>query len=89
MRCHHATDPETGKKYLIPGCHSVSFHFHLDDATLMKHYCTCREDNLTAKEFERDQYNETVAQLRTEIKDLEKYNAQLQRQLRKMIRRNK
>jgi hypothetical protein len=77
MKCHYTYDKEAGK-VLIPGCMAVAVHGSMS-------YCTCRpEKELTFAQFERQEYNKIVADLREQIKSLEKENARLERTLGKI-----
>lgn len=78
MRCHYTYDKKVGK-ILIPGCWG-SVIYGIEQ-------CTCRNSPTTYKEYERDQYNQKVSELRMEIKDLEKYNASLQRIIKRLIKK--
>ncbi len=47
-------------------------------------YCTCRKEQQTFKEFERELFNIEVKKNRQEIKELEKENAILWRMIKKL-----
>jgi len=64
MKCHYASDPKTGKKFLIPGCMTV---VHSDDIK----DCTCMMD---ITDFEKEEYNQKIKELRDEIKHLQEEN---------------
>lgn len=75
MKCHYIYVPNVGK-VLIPGC--------IGTAAMGIENCTCR-DQKTDTQFEREQYDETVRELRSLVKDLENENAYLNRIIRKLI----
>lgn len=79
MKCHYTYDKVAGK-VLIPGCAGVVLN---DD---MK-YCTCRDSTETFEQFERKIYKEKLSELQAEISDLEKYNASLQRIIKRLLKK--
>lgn len=79
MKCHYTYDPEVGK-VLIPGCWAVVHSGDMED-------CTCRTEPTTQAGFERQRYNETVRDLRQQIKELESYNAHLNRTIKKLLKK--
>lgn len=78
MKCHYTYDEVVGK-VLIPGWWSVVHSGSMED-------CTCYRGPTTPAGFERERYNQTVAILKNEIKELERYNAQLQREIKKLLK---
>jgi predicted RNase H-like nuclease (RuvC/YqgF family) len=76
MKCHYTYSAENGK-VLIPGCMSVAATFDMTR-------CTCRPE--TFAEFEREQYNAAVSQLRQQIKELERENARLNRMIESLAK---
>lgn len=75
MKCHYIYDRKAGK-VLIPGCMGTAVHGI--------EQCTCRNESAaTYKQFERKEFNETVAKLKKEIRELEKEMARINRLLRK------
>ncbi len=74
MKCHYTYSAEK-IRVLIPGCMSVA-------ATYDMSKCTCR--NETFAQFEREQYNEVVGELRQQITELERENARLNRILKRL-----
>lgn len=85
MRCHYVYDKQAGK-VLIPGCWGVAIHY-TDKQPMF--WCSCTDFPETFKEFERKTYNERVAELRREIKSLEKENARMNRVMKKLLTRHK
>ena len=83
MKCHYIWDKKVGKIH-IPYCWGAVMHGPA--------FCTCR-DNLpdTFEAFEKKLYRDKLVEMQNEIKDLEKYNAQLQRVIKKLLKngRNK
>ena len=79
MRCHYTYVEGVGK-VLIPGC--------MGTAAMGIDNCTCRTE-ISPAQFERERYNETVRELRAEIKDLEKENAYLNRIIKKLLKKKK
>ncbi len=76
MKCHYIYDKVAGK-VLIPGCMgTVMFGIY---------HCTCRNDN-SMKSFEKQQYNETVSELKKQISELEKENSRLNRIMKKLLK---
>lgn len=78
MKCHYIYT-EQGEKVLIPGCMAVAVSGRMED-------CTCRSEK-TFAQFEREEYNKTVKALLSEIKDLEKENAYLNRIIKKITKK--
>lgn len=78
MKCHYIYT-EQGEKILIPYCWAVIHSGDMRD-------CTCRSEK-SFRQFEREQYNETVRELRSEIRDLERENASLYRIIRKLTKK--
>lgn len=60
MKCHYIYT-EKGEKILIPECMAVAVSGDIRD-------CTCK--SYTFAEFEREKYNETIKDLKDEIKEL-------------------
>ena len=75
MKCHYIYTQD-GLKVLIPGCMAVAVSGDIQD-------CTCRNE-LTERQFERKEYNDTVKALRKEIKKLEEENAELNHIIEKL-----
>lgn len=72
MRCHYTYDKKAGKVH-IPGCWGAVIHG--------PGFCSCY-DNSDYPDIE----SEKVKSLRREVKDLEKYNASLQRIIKQLIK---
>lgn len=81
MRCHYIyiKNKKNSKplKVLIPSCIGVGVYNDMA-------YCTCRKEQQTFKEFERELFNIEVKKNRQEIKELEKENAILWRMIKKL-----
>lgn len=77
MKCHYTYVPGVGK-VLIPGC--------MGTAAMGIDHCTCRT---APADFERERYNKAVRILRTEIKELEKENARLNRVIRGLLKKQR
>jgi len=80
MKCHYTYDKKVGK-VLIPGCwgsviHGISF-------------CNCRDSIDTFEQFENKKYNEALSIKNKQIKELEQYNASLQRIIAKLYKNKK
>ena len=60
MKCHYIYT-EDGLKVLIPGCMAVAVSGDIQD-------CTCRNE-LTERQFERKEYNDTVKALEKRVDD--------------------
>lgn len=80
-KCHYVY--EDGGKYLIPGCWSVVHYF--SDKNAMRH-CTCRDNPDNFRAFERKEFNEAIKELKKDVSDLEKENAQLYRTIQKLTK---
>ncbi len=74
MRCHYTYDKEAGKVW-IPGCYSGIY----DPAN-----CCCSK---SFKQFERDEFNQTIKAKDKEIKDLEGEVFRLERVIKKLLKR--
>lgn len=70
-----------GEKVLIPECWPVVLSGDMRD-------CICRKDKTPAV-YEKEKYNEEVRELRKEISDLEKENAELYRIIRKLTKKRR
>lgn len=80
MKCHYIYT-EDGLKVLIPGCMAVAVSGDIQD-------CTCRNE-LTERQFERKEYNDTVKALRKQVKDLERENIQQNRIIKNLLKKIK
>lgn len=80
MKCHYIYT-EDGLKVLIPGCIAVAVSGDIQD-------CTCRNE-LTERQFERKEYNDTVKALRKQVKDLERENIQQNRIIKNLLKKIK
>lgn len=78
MKCHYIYT-EDGLKVLIPGCMAVAVSGNIQD-------CTCRNE-LTERQFERKEYNDTVKALRKQVKDLERENIQQNRIIKNLLKK--
>lgn len=79
MKCHFTTTDD-GKKVLIPNCWDV---VNSNDISL----CSCKVETFAS--FEKQRYNEVCTSQRNKIIELEKEVIRLNRQLRKLISKNK
>lgn len=77
MKCHFVYDKKIGKVH-IPYCWAAVIHG--------PKYCTCHDYPETFEEFENEKFNKVTAELRKKVKDLEQYNARLQRIIKKLIK---
>ena len=73
MRCYHVYDKELGQ-VLIPCCYSTLYSDDIKD-------CTCKYENMTFKEFEKEEYNKKLKELISEIETLRKENNELHKLL--------
>jgi len=76
VKCHYTYDKEAGK-VLIPGCWGTAIH-GIES-------CSCRNTIETFEEYENDKYKNKLKELSQQIIELEKYNAQLQRTIKKLL----
>lgn len=74
MRCHYIYDKDAGKVW-IPGCWGGIYG---PDG------CTCASD-MTLPEFEKTVYNEKLAELNKENKELQKEVFRLNRTIKKLL----
>lgn len=63
MKCYFTFDPLSQKKVLIPMCWES---LHQEDLSC----CTCKDHPLSYNQFEKQRFNDVVADLNNEIKDL-------------------
>lgn len=76
MKCHYIYDKEVGK-VLIPGCWDVVLS---NDMSL----CSCRTEIKTFAQFEKQEYNKILNEKQSQIKELEKEVARLNRILKRV-----
>ena len=75
MKCHYIYDKEAGK-VLIPGCWGAIY----GDMS----QCTCRSEITTFAQFEKKEYNKILNEKQSQIKELEKEVARLNRILKRV-----
>ena len=81
MKCHYYYDPKSKKKIHIPFCWPAIMGGPKD--------CICRDYPDTFEEFENMEYNKRVSELKSEIKELEKYNAEMNRTIKNLLKRKR
>ena len=77
MKCHYVYDEIAGK-VLIPECWAVVLSGYIRD-------CTCRDENLTFAQFEREQYNKELEKRNAIIKELRADNKYLRSELKRHV----
>lgn len=68
-KCHYIYDKQAGK-VLIPCCWAVVLSNDIRD-------CTCRNEDLTFAQFERERYNKELEKRNSIIKELQSENKYL------------
>lgn len=78
MWCRIIKDKTSGEEFLIPGCYSVSHHWHLDmpDREIIKTYCTCHPKK--QEKYEVHTKDEVKAMIETLEKKIWHHKKQLE-----------
>lgn len=76
-KCHYIYDKQAGK-VLIPYCWAVVLSNDIRD-------CTCRNEDLTFAQFERERYNKELEKRNSIIKELQSENKYLHKELKRYV----
>lgn len=76
-KCHYIYDKQAGK-VLIPCCWAVVLSNDIRD-------CTCRNEDLTFAQFERERYNKELEKRNSIIKGLQSENKYLHKELKRHV----
>ena len=76
-KCHYIYDKQAGK-VLIPCCWAVVLSNDIRD-------CTCRNEDLTFAQFERERYNKELEKRNSIIKELQSENKYLHKELKRHV----
>lgn len=76
-KCHYIYDKQAGK-VLIPYCWVVVLSNDIRD-------CTCRNEDLTFAQFERERYNKELEKRNSIIKELQSENKYLHKELKRHV----
>lgn len=76
-KCHYIYDKQAGK-VLIPCCWAVVLSNDIRD-------CTCRNEDLTFAQFERERYNKELEKRNSIIKELQSENKYLHKELKQHV----